>query len=74
MITDRDEQVFSFIINYAVSEGILPTFEEIGRGVGVTSKQTIYDHVHKLENEGIIEFHGKRYKVKGLKYKYERGE
>ena len=68
MMTKRDKEVLNFIVNYALREGVLPTFEEIGEGVNLKSKSTIHTHVHKLEKEGYLEFHGARYKVKGIHY------
>ena len=68
MMTKRDKEVLNFIVNYALREGVLPTFEEIGEGVNLKSKSTIHTHVHKLEKEGYLQYQGSRYKVKGIHY------
>ena len=70
-MTARDREVLDFIKGYAVREGMLPTMREIGAGVKLASINTVHLHIHNLEKEGLIEFRGKRYRVRGLRYEYD---
>lgn len=73
MKTKKDE-IYNFIVNYAIKEGVLPTIREIMFGVGLTSTASVYSHFKKLVLEGKIEpIDGtKRYKVKGLRYEIRK--
>lgn len=70
-MTARDREVLDFIKGYAVREGMLPTMREIGVGVKLASINTVHLHIHNLEKEGLLEFRGKRYRVRGLRYEHD---
>ena len=70
-MTARDREVLDFIKGYAVREGMLPTMREIGVGVKLASINTVHLHIYNLEKEGLIEFRGKRYRVRGLRYEHD---
>ena len=61
-------EIYEYILEYALREGMLPTIREIGEGVGLISTSSVESHMRKLESEGLIERVGKRYRVRGLKY------
>ncbi len=73
MLTKKNKEILDFMIDYALKEGLPPTFEEIGIGTNLRSKSSIYDHVHKLEREGYVEFVGGRYKINGIHYEIGGG-
>jgi len=67
------EKVFDFIVDFALEKGYLPTFREIGRGVGLKSSSSVEYHMMKLVARRQIEpVDGlSRYKVKGMRYRYD---
>lgn len=60
------ERILEYIKEYACREGILPTYREIAKGVGLKSPSSVYTYMLKLSDE--IEIVGTRYRVKGIKY------
>lgn len=69
----KREEILKFIKEYACREGILPTYREIGEGVGLSSVASVFCHMARLAGEGEIEWVGKRYRVKGLRYESDLG-
>lgn len=73
-ITDKDREIYDYIIKFALKENYLPSFREIGSGLGLYSTSTIASHMTRLEDAGYVrrvaEGSG-RYEVKGLKYIFE---
>lgn len=49
------DRVYDFIVQYTSEHLYPPSFTEIGKGVGIYSKATIFTHIHKLEDESRIE-------------------
>lgn len=54
-MTDRDYDTYQFIVSYIKENGYPPTVKEIGFGIGVTSTNTAYYRLAKLERDGWIE-------------------
>ena len=52
---------------------MLPTYREIGEGVGLKSMSSLFYYFEILVLEGEIERIGKRYRVKGLRYERDMG-
>ena len=68
-MTLKQGEILQFIKDFAKKNGILPTYEEICKGVGLASKSSVYNHILHLINQGqIVKWGEKRYSVKGLKY------
>ena len=66
------DKVYDFIVDFALANGYLPTYREIGEGVGLKSTSSIAYYMTKLTVGGRIEtVTDKRYRVKGLRYRYD---
>lgn len=67
---EKDQEIYNYIVEYAIKNGCLPTIREIGDGVGLKSTSSVEHHMNRLQNRGFItrEWGGKRYTVKGLRY------
>lgn len=53
-LTTRQRQIFDYIKTYFGKYGYAPTYEEIGRAVGLSSTATIFTHIKTLERKGYI--------------------
>ena len=54
-LTNRDQEILDFIKTYIAKHGYAPTYDEIGEGVGLYSKSSVYDHMQKLFDLGELE-------------------
>lgn len=54
METERQRQIYEFIVAYARKHGYPPTVREIGTEVGLASPSTVHAHLAKLERAGHI--------------------
>ena len=67
-----EDKIFDFIVDYALRYGYLPTYREIGEGVGLKSTSSIAYYMVILSDKGKIEqITDKRYRVSGLRYRYD---
>jgi len=62
------DKILEYIKEYALKTGLLPTYREIGAGVGLKSSSSLFYYFGELIRDGEIERYGKRYRVRGLKY------
>src|SRR5258707_4183910 len=53
-ITKRQHQVYDFIRRFVEERGYSPSFEEIGRGMRLSSLATVHKHVSNLEKKGLL--------------------
>jgi len=53
-LTRRQRQVYDFISEFINKQGYSPSFEEIGRGLGLRSLATVHKHVSNLEEKGLL--------------------
>ena len=53
-IQDVTDRVYEFCKDYIFEHGYAPSYNEIGKGVGIKSKGTVHYHIHKLYQEGRI--------------------
>lgn len=51
----RDYEILDFIKSYISRYGYAPSYEEIGEGVELYSKSSVYSHIKKLIANGAIE-------------------
>jgi repressor LexA len=59
-LTDRQSEVFNFILNYIDSQGYPPTIREMQEGIGIGSLRGVTIHLDALQKKGVIErFSGK---------------
>lgn len=61
----KTELVYKYIKTHLLKTGFLPTYVEIGEGVGLKSKASVFYHMSKLEEAGLIEYNEgrKQYKL-----------
>ena len=53
-ITRRQRQVYDFISRFVAEHGYSPSFEEIGKGMELSSLATVHKHVTNLEKKGLL--------------------
>ena len=51
---ERHKQIKDFIVQYIKAHGYPPTFHEIGKGVGLRSKQSVHENIQQMDDLGII--------------------
>lgn len=54
MLTERQQEIYDFVVEYAEDRGYPPTVREIGERVGLASPSTVHAHLATLEREGLI--------------------
>jgi SOS-response transcriptional repressors (RecA-mediated autopeptidases) len=50
-ITKRQRQVYDYISDFVQKHGYSPSFEEIGKGMRLSSLATVHKHVSNLEKK-----------------------
>lgn len=53
-LTRRQKQVLDFLGKFINREGYSPSFEEIGKSLGLSSLATVHKHLETLEKKGFI--------------------
>jgi repressor LexA len=53
-LTRRQREVYDFIANFIDKNGYSPSFEEVGRGLGLSSLATVHKHISNLEKKGLL--------------------
>ena|SRR5579872_5169404 len=53
-ITKRQRQVYDFIGDFVRQKGYSPSFDEICKGMGLSSLATVHKHVCNLEKKGLL--------------------
>jgi len=53
-LTKRQKEVLDFLVSFETRNGYAPSFEEIAKGVKLTSLATVHKHVSTLERKGFI--------------------
>ena len=54
MLTDRQKEIWEFLVRYVESHGYPPTVREIGQEVGLASPSTVHAHLANLERAGLL--------------------
>ncbi len=54
-MTDRQQEVFTFIVNFIETEGFPPTIREMQEGLGIGSLRGVTIHLDALHKKGFIE-------------------
>jgi repressor LexA len=54
MLTQRQREVYEFVVQYADGHGYPPTVREIGEAVGLASPSTVHAHLANLERAGLL--------------------
>ena len=54
MLTDRQQQIWNYLVEYVDRHGYPPTVREIGDEVGLASPSTVHAHLANLERAGLL--------------------
>lgn len=54
MLTDRQQQIWNYLVTYVDRHGYPPTVREIGEEVGLASPSTVHAHLANLERAGLL--------------------
>jgi repressor LexA len=53
-LTGRQQEIWSFLVEYVDEHGYPPTVREIGEAVGLASPSTVHAHLANLERAGLL--------------------
>jgi len=53
-ITRRQKEVYDFISEFVQGKGYSPSYEEIGKGLGLSSLATVHKHITNLQEKGFL--------------------
>lgn len=53
-LTKRQKEVLDYLVSFETRNGYAPSFEEIGKGLKLTSLATVHKHITTLEKKGFI--------------------
>jgi repressor LexA len=54
MLTERQQQIWNYLVEYVDQHGYPPTVREIGEEVGLASPSTVHAHLANLERAGLL--------------------
>lgn len=54
------KKVYDFLVDYIKEKQYAPSFRDISEGTGIKSTNTVYHHMHKLKEKGVISFEDSR--------------
>jgi repressor LexA len=54
MLSARQQEIWTFLVDYTDSHGYPPTVREIGEAVGLASPSTVHAHLANLERAGML--------------------
>jgi repressor LexA len=54
MLTERQQQIWNFLVSYVDGHGYPPTVREIGEEVALASPSTVHAHLANLERAGLL--------------------
>ncbi len=54
MLTERQQEIWNFLVEYVDGHGYPPTVREIGEQVGLASPSTVHAHLANLERAGLL--------------------
>jgi repressor LexA len=54
VLTDRQQEIWDFVVEYVDRHGYPPTVREIGEAVGLASPSTVHAHLANLERAGLL--------------------
>src|SRR5580765_2906900 len=53
-LTKRQKEVLDYLVSFETKHGYAPSFEEIGKGLKLTSLATVHKHITTLERKGFV--------------------
>ena len=54
MLTERQQEIWNYLVEYVDGHGYPPTVREIGERVGLASPSTVHAHLANLERAGLL--------------------
>jgi repressor LexA len=54
-VTRRQKEVLDFLSSFVEKNGYSPSFEEIARGLQLSSLATVHKHINNLQNKGLLQ-------------------
>jgi repressor LexA len=54
MLTERQQEIWNYLVEYVDGHGYPPTVREIGEHVGLASPSTVHAHLANLERAGLL--------------------
>jgi repressor LexA len=54
MLTERQQEIWNYLVEYVDRHGYPPTVREIGERVGLASPSTVHAHLANLERAGLL--------------------
>ena len=54
MLTERQQEIWQYLVEYVDGHGYPPTVREIGDAVGLASPSTVHAHLANLERQGFL--------------------
>jgi repressor LexA len=54
VLTQRQQEIWDFVVRYVDERGYPPTVREIGEAVGLASPSTVHAHLANLERAGLL--------------------
>jgi repressor LexA len=54
MLTQRQQEIWQFLVQYVDRHGYPPTVREVGEAVGLASPSTVHAHLANLERAGLL--------------------
>lgn len=51
-MSDQDDQIYMFLVNYIKENGFPPSYREIAAGIGINSMNTVMGSLRRLEMMG----------------------
>lgn len=53
-LTDRQRDVLGFMLTFCAENKRPPGIREIGEGIGVTSMNSVFEHLRRLSRKGFV--------------------
>ncbi len=54
VLTDKEKEIYEFIIDYRSIHHVSPSLREIGKGVSLYSTSTVSYHINKMVEKGFL--------------------
>ena len=70
MLTEKEQEVYDFIVRYRDDNGYSPLLREIASSIGIKSKGVVHRYIKSLEKSGLIACHSNKHRgfnIIGLK-------
>ena len=62
MLTEKEQEVYDFIVRYRDDNGCSPLLREIASSIGIKSKGVVHRYIKSLEKSGLIACHSNKHR------------